>query len=69
MAINDMTRQALATLNETLRTQQRTLDTEQRTLERHTQLLDILLTRIARLEALLQAIKDMLPGANGHEGR
>jgi len=73
-AINDITRQALATLNETLRTQQRTLETEQRTLERHSHALDLLLQRIeqhadvvARLDATLQAIKDLLGRPpNGH---
>ena len=66
MAINDMTRQALATLNEALRTQQRTIDREMRMLDevrsqtmRHDELL-------ARLETTLAAIKDLLNRPNGH---
>jgi hypothetical protein len=65
MAINDVTRQALATLNDALRTQQRTI-------ERDSRLLDTILLRIsqhdevlARLDATLQAVKDMLPRHNG----
>jgi hypothetical protein len=73
-AINDITRQALVTLNETLRTQQRTM-------ERDGHLLTLLLQRITqhddvlarqesmfeRLDATMQAITDLLNRPpNGH---
>jgi len=66
-AINDITRQALATLSEALRTQQRTM-------ERDGRVLDTILLRIsqhdevlARLDATLQALKDLLGHPpNGH---
>lgn len=73
-ALNDLTRQALATLNDTLRTQQRTLDRHsqaldvlvQRTLQ-HDEVLDHFTRAVDRLDVTLLAIKDLLNRPpNGH---
>jgi hypothetical protein len=72
MAINDMTRQALATLNETLRTQQRTRERDGRlltTLLERTLQHDEVLARhealLERLDTTLAAVKDLLNRPNG----
>ena len=80
VAINDLTRQAMATLDQALGVQQRSLDRYGAALDRHAATLealhqrqvhqDTLLERltgaIERLDVTMTAIKDLLERRNGH---
>lgn len=55
-ALNDLTRQALATLDEALRVQQRSLERYGASLDRHAAALDLLARRSAEQDATLDLI-------------